>query len=147
MPTSEPFYREGLRFACTRCSDCCRHTPGYVFLSESDLARVANYLAIDTAEARSRYCRRIDIGGFGRVSLKEKANLDCILWEDGGCSVYEARPLQCRSFPFWSSNLSSRESWEDAARACPGIGQGRMHGRSRIERWLARRLADPLLGE
>ncbi len=87
------------------------------------------------------------IGGFARISLQEKPNLDCILWEDGGCSVYASRPLQCRSFPFWSSNLSSRESWEEQAAACPGIGTGRLHGQARIKRWLARRIVDPLLGE
>ncbi len=147
MPSADPFFREGLRFSCTKCSRCCRHTPGYVFLSAGDLARIAKSLGIDSGEARRRYCRKVDIGGFGRVSLKEKTNLDCILWEEGGCSVYASRPLQCRSFPFWSSNLSSRESWDEAGDACPGIGRGRLHHRARIERWLARRLADPLLGE
>ena len=147
MAPADPFYRDGLRFACTKCSRCCRHTPGYVFLSARDLDRIAQTLDIDVTAARQRYCRKVDIGGFSRVSLKEKPNLDCILWEDGGCSVYASRPLQCRSFPFWSSNLVSRESWDEAADACPGIGKGRAHGRARIERWLARRLADPLLAE
>ena len=147
MPAAEPFYRDGLRFACTRCSRCCRHTPGYVFLSARDLARIARRLGITVAESRRRFCRVVDMGGFRRLSLREKPNLDCILWEDGGCSVYEARPLQCRSFPFWSANLASHGSWEEVARSCPGIGRGRVHGRSRIERWLARRLAAPLLEE
>ena len=147
MPENELVYRNGLRFSCTRCSRCCRHTPGYVFLSARDLERFARALGIDAAEARRRYCRTVRIGGFTRVSLQEKPNLDCILWDGGGCSVYAARPLQCRSFPFWSSNLSSRESWEEQAAACPGIGTGRLHGPARIKRWLARRIADPLLGE
>jgi Fe-S-cluster containining protein len=147
MPETDLLYRDGLRFACTRCSRCCRHTPGYVFLSARDLDRVSRALGVDTAEARRRYCRTVRIGQFTRVSLQEKPNLDCILWEDEGCSVYASRPLQCRSFPFWSSNLASRESWEEQAAACPGIGRGRLHGRARIQRWLARRIADPLLGE
>ena len=28
---ADPFYAEGLRFACTRCSICCRGEPGYAF--------------------------------------------------------------------------------------------------------------------
>jgi hypothetical protein len=147
MPETDLVFRDGLRFTCTRCSACCRHTPGFVFLSARDLARIARALGVDTAEARRRYCRPVRIGAFIRISLQEKPNLDCILWENGGCSVYASRPLQCRSFPFWGPNLASRESWEEQAAACPGIGKGRLHGRSRIQRWLARRVADPLLGE
>jgi len=147
MPEADLPYRDGLRFSCTRCSRCCRHTPGYVFLSERDLERIARALGLDTVETRRRYCRAVRIGAFSRVSLKEKPNLDCILWEDGGCSIYSSRPLQCRSFPFWSSNLASRESWEEQAASCPGIGRGRMHGKARIQRWLARRAADPLMSE
>jgi Fe-S-cluster containining protein len=145
MGGADVVYRDGLRFTCTRCSRCCRHTPGYVFLSARDLARIARTTGVDVAEAKRRYCRTVRIGAFTRVSLLEKPNLDCIFWEDGGCSVYAARPLQCRSFPFWSSNLESQESWEAQAAACPGIGRGRLHGRARIQRWLARRVADPLL--
>jgi Fe-S-cluster containining protein len=147
MPVPDLVYRDGLRFSCTRCSRCCRHTPGYVFLSARDLARISRALGVDAAETRLRYCRTVRIGGFSRVSLQEKPNLDCILWEEGGCSVYDSRPLQCRSFPFWSSNLASRENWEEQAATCPGIGKGRLHGKTRIQRWLARRIADPLLGE
>lgn len=147
MHESDLVYRDGLRFSCTRCSRCCRHTPGYVFLSARDLERLSRALGVAVGEVRSRYCRSVRIGAFTRVSLREKPNLDCILWDDGGCSVYASRPLQCRSFPFWSSNLASRESWEEQAAACPGIGKGRRHGRTRIQRWLARRIAEPLLGE
>ena len=79
-----------------------------------------------------------------RLSLKEKPNLDCILWESGGCSVYEARPLQCRSFPFWSSCVASSEEWEYHARQCPGMGKGPLHSREEIDRWLALRLKEGL---
>jgi hypothetical protein len=144
---SGSFFDAGLRFQCRRCSHCCRHEPGYVFLTQDDLERLAEGLELPPAEVRERYCRQVRIGAFRRLSLRETPAYDCILWGPEGCRVYGHRPLQCRSFPFWSSNLSSRESWEEAARACPGIGQGRVHGRARIERWLARRLADPLLGE
>jgi hypothetical protein len=38
--------------------------------------------------------------------------------------VYEDRPRQCRTWPFWSSVLRSRESWEQAKAVCPGIDKG-----------------------
>ncbi|HVO39138.1 MAG TPA: YkgJ family cysteine cluster protein [Spirochaetia bacterium] len=140
--TERPFYSAGLRFQCTRCSRCCRHTPGYVFLSEKDVAYLLPRLQVERSEFLRRYCRRVRFGPVTRLSLKEKPNLDCILWENGGCSVYDARPLQCRSFPFWSACVSSAEEWEFHAGRCPGIGTGPLHDRKEIERWLALRLKE-----
>jgi Fe-S-cluster containining protein len=130
------FYEEGLRFECTRCSRCCRHVPGYVFLTRQDFLRLQGGTALSAATFFELYCREITINGLRKLSLKEKANYDCIFWEDGGCSVYERRPFQCRSYPFWTANLSSREEWERLSSSCPGIGQGPLHGRAEIEAWL-----------
>ncbi|MGA2641654.1 MAG: YkgJ family cysteine cluster protein [Spirochaetia bacterium] len=139
------FYKSGLRFECTRCSKCCRHTPGYVFLSTADLAALSKSMRMTKEELLHRYCRTIDLGAARRVSLKEKPNFDCILWENSGCSRYDARPLQCRSFPFWSTCVASREEWENQARNCPGMGKGKMHSREKIEGWLARRVNEGFL--
>ena len=141
----EVFYGSGLKFECTRCSECCRHTSGYVFLSEKDLGTLARVTGRERQEFLRIYCRQISFGVARRISLKEKSNLDCIFWENGGCSVYEARPLQCRSFPFWSACVSSSEEWELHARQCPGMGKGALHPRSEIEHWLKQRLTDGFL--
>ena len=108
MEVTDGFARGGLRFECTRCSRCCRHTPGYVFLSSADVTRLAKSQKLGEKDFLAQYCRTVDCGLARRFSLEEKANLDCIFWENGGCSVYEARPLQCRSFPFWSALVTSR---------------------------------------
>jgi Fe-S-cluster containining protein len=139
------FYKSGLRFECTRCSKCCRLTPGFVFLSPDDLHSLAGALHITKEEFLRRYCRSVDLGVARRVSLREKANLDCILWENSGCSQYDARPLQCRSFPFWSSCVASREEWQDHAGNCPGMGKGAIHPREEIDGWIARRLKEGFL--
>jgi len=138
-------YAHGLRFECTRCSKCCRHTPGYVFLSETDMETLSAALGVSRHVFLHTYCRRVRFGPVHRISLKEKSNVDCILWEGGGCSVYEARPLQCRSYPFWSSCVSSEEDWQYQARQCPGIGAGPVHPREEIERWLAMRTQEPFV--
>jgi len=44
-----------------------------------------------------------------------------------GCTVYEDRPRQCRTWPFWRSNLGSQESWSDAAASCTGMDHGSHH--------------------
>jgi hypothetical protein len=139
------FYDDGLRFECTRCSKCCRHTPGYVFLSEADIEPLLAALGVRRQDFLQQYCRRVRFGPVQRLSLREKPNVDCILWEDRGCSIYEARPLQCRSYPFWSSCLSSSDEWLYQARQCPGIGTGPLHSRETIERWLLHRAREPFI--
>jgi uncharacterized protein len=143
--SEDVFYSNGLRFECTRCSRCCRHTPGYVFLSSKDADALARATGTTRKEFLETYCRKIDLGIVTRVSLKEKANLDCIFWENGGCSQYAARPLQCRSFPFWSATVSSREEWDIHARDCPGMNMGPLHTRREIDDWLARRREEGFL--
>jgi len=139
------FYTNGLRFGCVRCSRCCRHTPGYVFLSEQDIEKLCAFLDIHRDEFYRSYCRQVPLGIVNRVSLTEKPNLDCVFWENDGCTVYAARPLQCRSFPFWSSSLSSKVRWKEVARECPGIGAGQVHSRGEIESWLRKRIEEALL--
>ena len=142
---SASFYRGGLRFRCTRCSACCRVEPGYVFLSSKDIRGIARALDTQYRNVIRDFCRIVDLGGFRRISLREKANYDCVFWHEDVCDIYPHRPLQCRSFPFWASNLNSRDAWDMAAESCPGIGKGRNHTRQEIDSWLRKRLADPYL--
>ncbi len=143
---AEPFYAAGLRFSCARCSACCRGGPGYVFLSKDDLHRLLVRFALDFPTFFAKYCTLVDTGAGYALSLKEKANYDCIFWEKCGCVIYDDRPVQCATFPFWSSILASEGDWLDAGRDCPGIGSGKLHSRSHIEECLyARRSAGTIL--
>ncbi|MBQ3648474.1 MAG: YkgJ family cysteine cluster protein [Spirochaetia bacterium] len=141
----EPFYKDGLHFECQRCSGCCRFESGYVFLSHQDLDRLALKLSMTREEFLEKYCVKVDMGGVFRISLIEKENCDCIFWRDGGCAVYDARPLQCRSYPFWESQLKSREDWESLESSCPGVNKGRLHSKTEIEEWLALRKMEKLI--
>ncbi len=140
----QPFYKDGLDFECTRCSRCCRHDPGYVFLSENDIKKLSKVIGVDRKEFLARYCKVVNLGGFIRISLIEKSNNDCILWADGGCTVYKSRPLQCMTYPFWSSSLNSREDWDALSRNCPGINRGRHYTAAEIEEKLMLRKKEPL---
>ena len=140
---SDPFYSNGLQFSCTRCSACCRGGPGLVFLTKTDLKRLLSRLELDFGSFYAKYCRlwEVENGSFALL-LKEKPGYDCIFWEQNGCSVYEARPVQCSTFPFWSSIVESEESWRDAARDCPGIGKGSPVSAEQIEECLWKRRAE-----
>jgi Fe-S-cluster containining protein len=141
----EPFYKDGLNFECQRCSACCRHDPGYVFLSEIDVKDLSEKLKMSREDFFKKYCKKVDIGGFSRISLVEKANNDCIFWENGGCKVYTFRPLQCRTYPFWRPYLESEEDWNTLEASCPGVNKGNLHPRTEIEEKLNQRLNEPLI--
>ena len=82
------------------------------------------------------------------LSLKEKRNYDCIFWSqkyDGGCLVYESRPLQCRTFPFWVSVMSDKNSWERTALDCPGMNKGTFYSQDSIKNLLAMRQIEPII--
>jgi len=60
--------------------------------------------------------------------------------------VYEARPTQCRTYPFWSNIVDSEESWNRESRECPGIGIGPLHGPEAVSEALAKRRVEiPIL--
>ena len=146
LSKERPFYAQGLRFSCVRCSACCRYESGYVYLSEKDNSLLREALNMEHGEFIKAYCRWIpSVNGTWQLSLKEKSNFDCIFWSGEGCSVYEARPLQCRTFPFWQSVLKSGKNWKITAQSCAGIGQGKLHSMDSIKKLLAIREKEPII--
>ncbi len=141
------FYDGGLHFSCTQCSNCCRHDPGYVFLSSADLHALSDYLGISCNTFESQYCVSVAMGGgFTLLSLKEDAHYDCVFWTEDGCAVYKARPKQCQTYPFWQTILEDLESWNREAQQCPGIGTGRLWTSEEIEELLrVRRCITPIM--
>jgi Fe-S-cluster containining protein len=124
---SECFFAKGLSFSCKQCSHCCRHEPGFVYLSKNDLTNITQSFNLNISEFIHKYCRWVNYyDGTQVLCLKEKDNYDCIFW-DNGCLVYSGRPVQCRTYPFWSFLLESKKSWDDEAKECPGINSGAMH--------------------
>jgi len=145
MIKSQPFYTEGLCFSCIRCSDCCRHESGYVFLSKEDASDLAAEFKMTYSQFVKKYCRWIPSANYTeRLSLKEKSNYDCIFW-DSGCKVYKSRPLQCRAFPFWPNILKQKESWEKTGEECPGINRGELHKLREIEEFIESQAKQPII--
>jgi uncharacterized protein len=83
-------------------------------------------------EIRAQHTRRIG----NRVSLTERENGDCTFFDAATrhCTVYHARPAQCRTWPFWNSNLESRAAWKETQKGCPGMGTGDFFPLEEIER-------------
>jgi len=127
----QPWYKDGLRFKCTGCGDCCTGAPGFVWVNKEEIAGLAKLVGLDVDEFESRYVR--DVGK--RKSLNEFANGDCVFFdgETRKCRVYSARPRQCRTWPFWDSNVRTPEAWAQTCQVCPGSGTGRLYQLGEIE--------------
>jgi len=129
-PEKPPWYAEGLRFECQACGQCCGGAPGYVWVDEEEIVEISATLGVGAEDFRDLYVRRLWRG----LSLREKPNYDCVLLDGHGrCIAYETRPLQCRTWPFWPSNLGSPEAWEETGRRCPGLGTGPLYALEQIE--------------
>ena len=134
----QPFYKDGLNFACQQCSHCCRDFPGMVLLDKTDLERLARWAELTPGQFILAYCRWIDTdSGEKLLSLREKSNYDCIFWQNGGCTAYSARPVQCRTYPFWTHVIKDQSSWDKESKECPGINKGPLHSAEEISGQLA----------
>lgn len=111
---------QALRFECQPgCTACCTQR-GFVYLTESDLARAADFLGMTAAAFERQYVYRTS----KRMRLRVPREAQCHFLREGGCSIHPAKPTQCRIFPFWPELVESRREWKKTARYCPGMGRG-----------------------
>ena len=122
--STSPWYQDGLAFSCTKCGACCTGTPGYVWVSPEEIARLAEFRGETVERFAAKFVRQVQ----DRYSLIEKPGGDCIFWDkEAGCTVYAARPVQCQTWPFWPENVQTRDDWDHVCSICPGSGQGRLY--------------------
>ena len=123
--------KKGIKFKCQGSSNCCvsRGSYGYVYLTKKDLQRFSQYFKISTLLFKKKYCQYSD----GYLHLKEvNKNGNCIFLKNKRCSVYKARPTQCRTWPFWKENMNAKKWNNDIKNFCPGIGKGKKYSYDQI---------------
>ena len=130
------WYSKGLRFECSQCGDCCTGAEGYVWVNQAEIDAMAARMQITAELFEEQFVRRVGV----RRSLTERPGGDCVLLdaETRGCTVYEDRPRQCRTWPFWNSNLKSEAAWDEAAESCPGCNKGDLVPLEKIQEQAAR---------
>jgi Fe-S-cluster containining protein len=128
---NDVWYADGLAFRCTRCGNCCTGAPGFVWVNDEEVEDIAAFRGETFAETLALYTRVVG----RRRSLREKANNDCVFWDrEAGCTIYPVRPRQCRTWPFWESNVATPATWQETCAVCPGAGQGELISAEEITR-------------
>jgi Fe-S-cluster containining protein len=103
-----------------------------VWVNREEIQQLAAAVGFDDVDAFcQQYVRTIGV----RRSLNEEANGDCVFFDrqTRKCQVYQARPRQCRTWPFWDSNLKTPEAWQQTCQVCPGSGHGRLYTLEQID--------------
>lgn len=122
------WYASGLKFSCTSCGNCCTGEPGFTWVSDGEVVALAQRLGLDETAFRRRYTVQVHRQGKVLTSIVEKPGGACIFYHKGsGCTVYDDRPRQCRTWPFWKRVVASPEAWADEALRCPGMNTGAHH--------------------
>jgi len=107
-----------------------------VWVKPEEAERIVQRLGMSLEDFYAGYTRQVG----GRTTLTERANGDCVLLKDGRCRVYELRPSQCKTFPFWPWHLDAPGDWEEVARECPGVNKGRLYTCEEIQTLARKRL-------
>lgn len=118
---SDVWYRAGLHFICHQCGSCCKH-PGPVWITQSESRQISHFLGMVESDFRKAYIK--EIGGL--FTIDDKDDGQCIMLEarTNRCRIYEVRPRQCSSFPFWPDILKNQVTWAKEGTLCRGINNG-----------------------
>lgn len=132
----DKWWSEGIRFECQGSGKCCvsHGEYGFVYLTLSDRQKIAEHLKIPTRNFTLKYC---DKDENGQYRLKEeRADKNCMFLEGKKCSIYSARPTQCKTWPFWPEVMNSKTWKREVASFCPGVGKGPLISAEKIQEQL-----------
>lgn len=107
--------------ACTSCEgNCCIGESGYIWINPEEIKKLSESLSVSVEDLKQKYLNKINY----KFSIKEKKisenNFACIFFDTTikQCSIYHARPSQCKTFPFWDY---FKKNEKEVYIECPGI--------------------------
>jgi len=106
---------------CAMCDgNCCIGESGYIWITKKEIENLAKHLNITIDELAQKYIFKVGYKFSIREKLISKDNYACVFFDltKKQCSIYEARPIQCRTFPFWEY---FKNNIEEVKEECPAI--------------------------
>ncbi len=104
---------------CESCqARCCRGESGYIWVKKEEMVTIADYLGVTFEHFALSYLKKV---GYKYSLIEQRIGNEyaCIfLDESNRCKIYDVRPTQCRTFPFWES---FKQNKEEVVQECPGI--------------------------
>ena len=106
--------------ACECCQGrCCTGDSGYIYVTKDEILNIAELLELDVNTFVKEYLFK---KGY-KYSIKEMKyndSYECVFYnrESNGCNIYDARPLQCKTFPFWDYY---KTRVDELKLECPGV--------------------------
>lgn len=129
--SKEQWWSKGVRFECQGSGNCCvsHGEYGFVYVTKEDRQNMAKALGLKTAEFTKKHCAKTD----GFFHIKDNGE-DCTFLKNKRCTVYKARPTQCRTWPFWPETMSAKAWKKDVLGFCPGVGKGETYTPEEIKK-------------
>jgi Fe-S-cluster containining protein len=106
--------------ACNSCEGrCCTGESGYIYVTKQEIEKISNLLNLSVNDFVAKYLFKKGYK-YSIKELKYNDSYECIFYDrkSNGCSIYDARPKQCKTFPFWDY-YKTRIS--ELKQECPGI--------------------------
>ena len=106
--------------ACASCpARCCTGESGYIYVSPQEIEHIASFLNLEAEVFMQKYLFK---NGY-KYSIKERKigdSYECAFYDraTNGCLIYDVRPTQCRTFPFWDY---FKTRVDELKLECPGI--------------------------
>jgi len=109
---TDAWWANGVSFQCQPdCGRCCDQPGGIVYLAPTDAEKLAEHAGMDVEAWLRRDCTKTLDGRY--ILRSRQGDGVCIyLDEKKQCNVYQVRPQQCQSLPWWAENLRSKRSWK-----------------------------------
>ena len=109
-----------LEFSCTGCGICCKEK-GYVFFNDNDIINASEFLKTSPPVFINKYLEyEENYGYYIRISEGESCPF---LDENNRCTINDAKPHQCKTFPYWKEYMDKNGNLIAGKfnRPCPGV--------------------------
>jgi Fe-S-cluster containining protein len=116
-------YPTAVHFQCTKCGICCGDTKQktrHILLLKTETEQIATA----TSQPISQFTTKIKKKAPYSYEMKKTKDGKCIFLKNNRCTIYAARPLICRFYPFELKITHSGKHTFLYTTECPGINKG-----------------------